>query len=179
MRSFAIGKRTIEHARWQKTTFTGGYQSGDFEALVNRLRDDVRMLIYIKEDSVRVAEWTRAYVLRELVRETAGDETADGLTMHEYLAILGRALKFDNVALTGEIQAGWLDFIKTVAAHRATGQAIKSKKFDEMVKTKTEELKNAKTAALDPVAAAKQASREAIKNQPPRSLTTRRRSLTP
>ena len=163
LRSFAIGKRAFEHAQWQKKNFPGEYQKGDFTALMNRLRDDVRMMIYIKDGSIRVADWTRAYVLRELIRGEAGDTTADALSMFEYLAITPKALEFDTAALTGTIRPAWLDFARNVSAIRATGKRFSSKEFDAGIKETETRAKQMKTAALDPVAAAKQASREAIK----------------
>lgn len=134
-RSFAIGKRFFEHAQWQAANFVGTYEQGDWVKLASKIRDEVRMFVQIKESSIRLTDWARCHVLREVVRNDAGDvkpgektrsgagdAVADSLTMYEYLAIVGKALHFDVKNLTGTIKPCWLDMIRSVAADRASAR---------------------------------------------------------
>ena len=82
-RNFAIGKRAFEHAVWQRGNFPG-YTGSDFDTLMRRVRDDVRLYVPIKADSIRVDDWGRCHVMRELVRTSDGDSIAESLSMHEY-----------------------------------------------------------------------------------------------
>src|SRR6478752_3953772 len=84
LRNFAIGKRAYQHAQWQRGNFPG-YQGSDFDTLMNRIRDDVRLYVTIKAASIQVADWVRSHVLRECVREVVGED-AERLTMFEYIA---------------------------------------------------------------------------------------------
>ena len=58
-RNFAIGKRAYEHAQWQRGNFPG-YTGSDFDSLMRRIRDDVRLYVPIKADSIRVDDWRDA-----------------------------------------------------------------------------------------------------------------------
>ena len=93
-RNFAIGKRFLEHARWQKSTFTSPYEKGDFESLARHVREEVRLYVTIKAESIRVTNWAKCHELRELVGKEISHEHASMLSMYEYLAISPDALKF-------------------------------------------------------------------------------------
>lgn len=152
-RSFAIGKRFHKHATWQMTNFQGEYTNTDFNNLASRIRDLVRVHVAIKPESIRVADWARCHVLRELIRTDAGDDVADSLSMYEYLAIVGKAMKFDVKALEGSLNPAWLDMVKGVASTRATGGRVTVDKFHEIVKATVESAKSARAKSIDPVKA--------------------------
>ena len=95
-RNFAIGKRAFEHAQWQRGNFPG-YTGSDFDSLMRRIRDDVRLYVPIKADSIRVDDWARCHVLRELVREQISD-SADSLSCFEYDRLQRKALAFDKAS---------------------------------------------------------------------------------
>jgi len=120
VRNFAIGKRAFEHAQWQRGNFPG-YTGSDFDSLMRRIRDDVRLYVPISTDSIRVDDWVRCHVMRELVREADGDAIAQSLSMHEYHILIGKALSFDKKNVEGSLVLGWIDLIRSVAADRDNG----------------------------------------------------------
>ena len=163
-RSFAIGKRFFEHAQWQRGNFPGKYEQGDFVKAANRIRDEVRMLVQIKESSIQVASWARCYVLRECVRTNAGDDVADSLSLYEYICLIGKGLHFDVPNLTGEIKPGWLDMIKTVAHDRGQPDGrVTSEDFRNRIVATELSVAAAKMAALDPAVAAAKVASDAVK----------------
>lgn len=162
-RNFAIGGRAYKHAQWQKANFPGTYLNGDFDALMNRVRDDVRMWVPIKAESIRIAHWVRCHVLRELIRKEAGDVVAESLTMMEYMAIVGKALHFTVKDLEGEILPCWLDMVKGVAADRSADRRVVREDFENRVVETIKRAEAAKVAKLDPVKAATLAAGNAVK----------------
>lgn len=131
-RNLAIGGDVLAYARWQKSTSPTQYEATDLDTLMNRVRNLVAMRIHISMKSIRIGDWLRSHVLRELVREHAADEVADALSYFEYRTIYGRALSFCKSELYGEIRPGWLDFCKSIAAFRATGKRVSSMQFMEL-----------------------------------------------
>ncbi|SIO37433.1 hypothetical protein SAMN05444166_4191 [Singulisphaera sp. GP187] len=161
-RNFAIGKRAFEHAQWQKGSIND-YGSGDFDKLMSRIRDEVRIYVSIKAESIRVSDWTRCHVLRELVRAEIAD-AADSLSMFEYLAIVGKALHFTSKDLEGSINEGWLDMIRGVAAERSQGTRVTREDFTNRIQATVKRIADAK-AALNPAKAALEAAATAVKKQ--------------
>ena len=165
-RNFAIGKRGFEHAQWQKGNFPGEYLNGDFDALMNEIRVDVRMWVPIKADSIRIAHWVRCHVLRELVRTEAGDAVADALTHREYMAIIGNALRFtvkdlgryDQPPLARDDQGS-----RGRSGHRQ-GRAVKSSRICATTAS-WHVPKRLKAVTLDPEKAATLAAGKAIKKE--------------
>ena len=149
-RNFAIGKRAYEHAQWQRGNFPG-YTGSDFDSLMRRIRDDVRLYVPIKADSIRVDDWARCHVLRELVREQIGD-SADSLSCFEYDRLQRKALAFDKRNVEGTLVAGWLEMIRGVIADRETGR-VTSEDFLSRIDANAKRLAAAEKAA-DPVQAA-------------------------
>ena len=127
VRNFAIGKRANEHAQWQKGNFPG-YTGSDFDTLMRRIQADVRMFVPIKADSIQVADWVKAHVLRELVRSAHGD-VADQLSCHEYIRLTGKALSFDKKNVEGSLVEGWLDTIVEIGCVRQRGVRVSSEDF--------------------------------------------------
>ena len=146
-RNFAIGKRAYEHAQWQRGNFPG-YTGSDFDSLMRRIRDDVRLYVPIKADSIRVDDWARCHVLRELVREQIGD-SADSLSCFEYDRLQRKALAFDKRNVEGTLVAGWLEMIRGVIADRETGR-VTSEDFLSRIDANAKRLAAAEKAA-DPV----------------------------
>jgi hypothetical protein len=161
-RNFRIGKEAFEHAQWQRGNFPG-YEAGDFDNLMDRIRDEVRLFVAIKPKSIRIAVWVRTYVLRECVRKVVGD-LADNLSHFEYAELTGKALSFDKKALEGDLVDGWADFIKRVANDRATGRRVTSDAFFEGMAEHVKHLERIKAAA-DPAKAAAKAASDAIKER--------------
>ncbi|AGA26480.1 hypothetical protein [Singulisphaera acidiphila] len=153
-RSFAIGKRAFEHAQWQKGNFPD-YDPAHFDTLMRRIRDDVRLYVSIKAESIRVADWVRCHVLRELCRTVIADR-ADKLSMFEYRAIAGKALTFSTKDVEGCLNPGWLDMIRGIAADRATGGRVTREDFQSRVAATVKSI--AESMAADSQAAAKAAS---------------------
>ncbi len=152
-RNFAIGKRAFEHAQWQKGNFPG-YTGSDFDTLMRRVRDDVRLYVPIKADSIRVDDWVRCHVMRELVRKSEGDSIAESLSMHEYNRLIGKALSFDKKNVEGSLVLGWIDLIRSVAADRAKdGGRVTSEDFLGRISEKEKSIEASKVTA-DPVKAA-------------------------
>jgi uncharacterized protein (DUF2267 family) len=129
-----------------------------------RIRDDVRMYVPIKAESIRVADWTRCHVLRERVASEASREIADSLSMHEYLAIVGKALHFNVRDLEGDLNPCWLDMIKDVAADRAKPDGrVSTEDFLARITRTVKLAADAKRAALDPIAAAAKDASDKVK----------------
>jgi hypothetical protein len=160
-RNFAIGARTYEHLLWQKEKFPA-FEGQDFDNLCNRVRDDVRIFVAISPKAIKLGEWVRCHVLRELVRTAAGDAVANAISFFEYRSSYGEALHFVKAELHGELKPGWLDFYKGVAADRATGKRVSSEDFMARHANVVKALKDAAVAA-DPAAAAAKAASEALK----------------
>jgi hypothetical protein len=156
-RNFAIGKRAFEHAQWQKGNFPG-YTGGDFDTLMRRIRDDVRMYVPISADSIRVDDWARCHVMRELVRESDGEAIAQSLSMHEYHILIGKALSFDKKAVEGSLVAGWIDFVRSVATDRDNGKRVSANDYRDRIKATEERLAAAKVSANPVEAAAREAA---------------------
>ncbi len=164
LRSFAIGRRAYEHAVWQKNNFPGAYLNGDFNNLMARIRDDVRMYVPIKAESIRVADWTRCHVLREIVAKEASRDIADSLSMHEYLALVGKALHFTVADLEGDLNPCFLDMIKGVAADRANPDGrVTTEDFLNRIAATVKRAADAKLAALNPSKAAAKLASDKVK----------------
>lgn len=131
-RSFAIAKKVDARFHKMRKGFPG-WSKVDFDHQCGVVRNGVRLRVSIKPESIRVADWLRAYTMRELARKDIGD-LADSLTMYEYLAITGKGLKYDPVALSGEIRPCYLDLIRDVAEERSgpIGR-VSGDRFKEMV----------------------------------------------
>jgi len=127
-RNLAIGQRAFEHAQWLRFN-TPEYNSQDFDALMNRIRDDVRSFIPIKPSSIRIADWIRTYVLRMLVSEAKGEDLAGKLSFFEYRALSNKALSFSKNDVEGLLVEGWLDFIADVAVDRMRGKHVSADEF--------------------------------------------------
>ena len=159
-RSFAIGKRAYEHAQWQKGNFPA-FGSDDFNTLMKRIRDGVRMWVPIKAESIQIAHWVRCHVLRELVRAEIADH-AEALTMFEYLAIVGKALSFSSADLEGDLNPGWLDMIRGVAYDRTAGKRVSRVEFEARIVATLKRIEDAKSG-LSPEALAAKAAADAVK----------------
>ena len=149
-RNFAIGKRAFEHAQWQKGNVASDYTNSDFDNLMTRIRDDVRYFVPIKAESIRIAVWVRCHVLRELVRQHAGNDVADSLTHHEYAALTGKALRFVPRDVEGTLVEGWLDTIKGIASDRSKGLAVIREDFENRMVATTQRIEAARLASLSP-----------------------------
>jgi len=168
-RSFAIGKRAYEHALWLKWKFPD-YQSADFNSMVKQIRESVSDHIPIKAESIRVSDWVRCHVLRELCRDVIAD-LADQLSMNEYRAIVGKALSFSTKDLTGHLNLGWLDMIREIATNRISGGRVSRKDFDERVAATIQHIatlmaadaRTAKKAALSEAKAKRRAAKKTQK----------------
>ena len=162
-RSFAIGERFYKHAVWQKNHFPGEYTNTDLTNLASRIRDEVRVHVAVKPESIRVADWARCFVLRTLVAKEAGDGVADSLSMYEYLAIVGKALHFNVRDLEGDLNPCWLDMIKGVAVDRAADKRVSTEQFFDRIKATVATAAAARVAKLDPAAAQAAAASSAVK----------------
>ena len=151
-RNFAIGKRAFEHAQWQKGNFPG-YSGSDFDTLMRRIRDDVRLYVPIKADSIRVDDWAKAYVLQQLVAEQIGVERATLISFFEYRTLLGKALSFDKKNVEGSLVTGWIDLINGIAVERESEGRVTSEDFLGRVSDNEKRIKAAAVVA-DPVQAA-------------------------
>ena len=151
-RNEAIGKRAFEHAQWQRGNFPA-YTGSDFDTLMNRIRDDVRLYVTIKASSIRVADWVRGYVLKNLVSQAIEIDLADQLSNYEYIAITAKALAFSKKDVEGELVAGWIDFVKSVGGDRLKGIRVSAENFTERFDAHVKVLAAA-VATVDPVAAA-------------------------
>ncbi len=161
-RNFAIGQRAFGHAQWQRGNFPG-YTGSDFDSLMRRIRDDVRLYVPISADSIRVDDWARCHVMRELVREADGDAIAQSLSMHEYHILIGKALSFDKKNVEGSLIPGWIDLVRSVAADRDSGTRVSADDYRNRIKATDERLKAA-AASVNPVeAAAREAAASIMK----------------
>ena len=156
-RSLAIGKRAFEHAQWQKGNSIDDYQASHFDALMRQVRDKVRESVPIKPESIRVADWVRCHVLRELVRGVIADH-ADSLTMYDYRRIVSKALYFSSRDLAGELNPGWLDMIRSVAYDRTAGKPVTSADFAARVAATVKRIEDARPRESAFDAASKAAS---------------------
>jgi hypothetical protein len=148
-RNFAIGKRALEHAQWQKGNFPG-YEASDFDTLMNNIRDQVRLQVAIKSSSIRVGDWVKSYVLRTLVAESLGEDRAGKLSFFEYRTLIGRALAFDRKSVEGSLVPGWLDMITDIATTRLTGGRVSTERFFELVEATEKRLTAANAKPVSP-----------------------------
>ncbi|AGA26482.1 hypothetical protein [Singulisphaera acidiphila] len=159
-RNFAIGQRAFEHAQWQRGNFPD-YQGQDLDNLMNRLRDDVRIHVAISAKSIKVGEWLRCYVLRSLV--SSGTDAACLLSFFEYRSLYGKALTFSKKDVEGELNPGWLEFVREVVAIRAQGGRVSTEDFMARLANHEKAIADTRATTLDPVAAAAKVASEAIK----------------
>ena len=168
VRNFAIGKRAFEHATWQRGNFTdpitraSKYEGLDFDNLMNRVRDDVRVWVAISPKSIKLGEWVRCYVLKAKVAEAIGADKANAVSFFEYRSSYSEALSFSKTELFGEIKPGWLDLYRGVAADRAKGQRVSSDDFMGRIAANVKRLA-ALAVTADPVAAAAKVVSDAVK----------------
>jgi hypothetical protein len=161
-RNFAIGKRAYEHAQWQRGNFAG-YQPSDFDSLMKDIRNDVRVYVPIKSESIRVADWVYAHVLREEVSLAAGPDVAQSLTMFEYIRLIGKALSFNKKDVEGSLVEGWLDLIKGVAYDRSLPNGrVNAEDFTGRIDANVKRLADL-AIAKDPVAHAAKVAGDAAK----------------
>lgn len=158
-RSFSIGKRAFEHAQWQKSNFPG-YKGTDFDQLMKDIRQDVRLYVAIKPESIRVDDWVRCHVLRELVRESLPDGVAESFSLYEYLILCSKALTFDKKSVEGSLVEGWADLMIGVHQDRLT-ERVSADEFQERVDANVKRLAAAKVVA-DPVKSAAEAAAKSI-----------------
>jgi hypothetical protein len=161
-RNITIGKRAFEHAQWQRGNFPG-YLGSDFDTLMRRLRDDVQLYVPVSANSIKVAEWVYSHVLRAEVQKAAGNDVATSLSMHEYIHLVGKALSFSKKDVEGTLSEGWIDTIKAIAHDRAIpGGHVTSEDFLARIASTVKAIAAAK-ASVDPIAAAKKLTSDAIK----------------
>ena len=160
-RNLAIGKRAFEHAQWQMGNFPK-YESQDFDNLMNRVRDDVRVWVAISPKSIKLGEWVRCHVLKAKVAEAIGADSADAISFFEYRSSYSEALSFSKSELFGEIKPGWLDMYRGVVADRAKGQRVSSDDFMGRISANLKRLA-ALAVSTDPVAAAAKIVSDSVK----------------
>jgi hypothetical protein len=154
-RNFEIGRETLADCIEQALSVKD-YSSTDFDALMHRIRDEVRMYVAINPKSIKVAEWLKCHVLRELVSTEIGVDLSHKLSCFEYGQLIGKMLVFDKSALEGTIRAGWLDLVRGIANDRVSGR-VTVEEFHARIKANEERL--AELAANEnPALAAKQAT---------------------
>lgn len=137
-RNFDIGKRALEYAQWQRDRVPD-QKAFDFDALMNRLKNEINRNVTIKPSSVHLGSLVRGYILRERIREAIGDG-ADLFLMTELIAIQWRALEINKADVTGEIVSGWVEFFRSVASDRANGLGVSVREFKKLFEAHTETL---------------------------------------
>jgi hypothetical protein len=163
-RNFAIGRRTYLHAQWQKGNFPG-YLGSDFDSLCRTVREDVRMVVSIKPESIRVDDWVRTDRLRTLVIDAIGEDEAKQLSFYEYRTLTSKALAFDKKSLEFSINDGYMELVRKLSTDRSTGAVRKSSedfasRIDGYVKAVASD-----AALSDPAAAATAIAAKAIQER--------------
>jgi hypothetical protein len=163
-RNFAIGKEALDLAiRQRHEVGEKSYTSSDFDCQVNRIRDEVRMFVSIKPESIRIPHWVRCHAMREEVGKAITPERASKLSMHEYMAISGKGFRWNSADLAGTINPCWLDMIRGVADDRAAGTIVKREDVANRIVATESRANAAKLAALDPAKAATKVASDAVR----------------
>lgn len=165
-RNFAIGKEAFDVATWQRSQFPD-YTPSDFDKLMSDIRLDVRLVVPIKPESIRVDDWLRCHVLRTLVSDAIGSDASGQLSFFEYSRLCSgsRALSFDKKDVVGTLNAGWVDTIKGIAFDRASGARVSTDTFLERVANAEKAIAEKKASAIDPATAQANAAAKAVKDR--------------
>lgn len=162
--NFEIGGEFMLAARGQKSSFTGVYTKGDFDSLAGLIRQEVRLYVPIKAESIQVTKWAKCHELRELVGKEISADHASMLTMHEYLAIAPDAMKFSPLELSGELLPCWLDMVRGIVADRAKENGRVSREdFENRIVATKKTVADARAMLIDPVKAAAKIGTDKVK----------------
>lgn len=145
-RNFRIGKRTYSHLQYQHGNFPQ-FVAKDCDRTINRITDEVRVLVAIDANSIRLMDWVKCHVLRELVVAAKGKEHAERLSFHEYRRLIGKALSFDKKAVSGSLVDGWLDYVMSVSTRREAGEQVRTEEFIEGIERHAKSLASSKAPA--------------------------------
>jgi hypothetical protein len=161
-RNLRIGNEALGHAKWQKGNFAG-FESGDFDRLMNRIADEVRLYVPIK--NIEVGKYVLAFEFTVRARELVGD-AIDKMPYHlmqRYL--VPNAFAFSKTGLEGEIKPEWADFVKGIIAEQTGPKPLNVAEFQDRVKAHADRLAAEKAAKADPGKAALEAANKALKEK--------------
>ncbi len=161
-RNLRIGKEALGHAKWQKGNFAG-YESGDFDRLMGRVADQVRMYVPIK--NIRLGDYVRVYEFTVQARELVGD-AIDKMSYHVMLKFLvPNAFTFSKTGLAGEIKPEWAQCVKELVQTQTGDKPLSMTEFEERVKAHADHVAAEKAAKDDPAKAALEAANKALKEK--------------
>jgi len=140
--NFTVGRMFVDAAIRERATFPG-YTADDVEALAQDVRNTVRFTRNIRAESIKVIEWAKAYLLKELLIPAMGAELAGQFCMAEYIQLTPRMLSFSKASIEGALKKGYFDVVKTMAMQRRDGIRIGAEEFKSRM-----EGANSRAAAL-------------------------------
>lgn len=159
-RNLRIGKEALGHAKWQKGNFAG-YEAGDFDRLMGRVADQVRLYVPIK--NIRLGDYVRVYEFTVQARELVGD-AVDKMAYHVMLKFLvPNAFVFSKTGLEGEIKPEWANCVKELILAQTGDKPLSMTEFEDRVKAHADRLAAEKATKADPAKVALEAANQAIK----------------
>jgi len=132
-RNIEIGRDALILAMKEKEV-SRRYTATDLDAMVDTIRNRVRLRLAIKPESIKVMEWIKVYLLREQARPIMGDDMAESISITEGIHLTPEVMTFDKTTLTAAFKERWVDFLRHLAAERrADFAATNGSKFEAML----------------------------------------------
>ena len=131
-----LGGEVLKHARWQKKSFTGTWEKDDYKRLCDKIADQVKFSVPIKD--VRMDVYARVHLFVEAVRPFC-----EGIEKLSYYQVANKflpMLQFDAVDLTAEIKKGWYAFLQETLAQQIGSEPLPVKELDAKIAQQTAEL---------------------------------------
>ena len=131
-----LGGEVLKHARWQKKSFTGTWEKEDYKRLCDKIADQVKFSVPIKD--VRMDVYARVHLFVEAVRPFC-----EGIEKLSYYQVANKflpMLQFDAVDLTAEIKKGWYTFLQETLAQQIGAEPLSVKALDAKIAEQTAEL---------------------------------------
>jgi hypothetical protein len=144
LRNMAIGEQFILDC-WEQSASIPEYTASDTDRHAGQVRDEIRMYLPIKPDSIKPMVWAKAWMQQQLLVDLIGNDTVDSegkpastatlITFHEHVALIGNSLVFDKKTLDARLVLGWIDTLKAlVALHVKNNGPVKRETLEDMIK---------------------------------------------
>lgn len=124
-RNLTTGMKTVAIALYQRDYLGSSYGKSDFDNLCGDIRNKVRIRVPIEDTSIRVADWCRAWMLRDALsrEESIGPEGSARFSCADLLLVCSakRALYVKYETLDWSIKDEWMPFFVEVNRLRTKG----------------------------------------------------------
>ena len=154
----ALGKATLDHALWQK--FNGpDWTNEDYSRLLRRAEDAVRDRL--PDIQIEMDVYIRVHAWIEAVRPMVPD--VERLSYHQVKTRFIPTLSWSRRDLSGEIKAGWVEFVRVHVARQVGANPLTIKALDAAFAAHREllERERAIDAGQDPAQLAERARKAA------------------